>query len=895
MNKVVDLVARRRLAERALATATPGIAELARPRLERLADAAFVAYLSAPAGYGKTVLLRSWESQWRRAGVRTAWATLTEAERAPEKLIRRLCAALQPDAPEAAPSRVPRGKRNSQERCADIGRLVASQSCALVVDDAHQLRGSAGETLLRQIIAHRPPSLRIAVATRGPLALDLSRLKLNDAVVDIDAAQLRFDSQEIRSILAAHACAASENAAAELMRATEGWPALVTLGIQTLSRSDVEATRLLKRLPRPWESARDYLDEQLLSGLHPSVAAFIGAIGPLGRFSTAFATAVLGHVPTECTTRQIDSLGLPITRDAEDEDWRVLHPMFASFLEERLRADAPGRLLELHRAAAHWYADHDRLSDAVRSAFASNDASFAGELLARASAARKRIGRFRKFASWAMQLPSEVLDRYPTLRIEAACTHAALFEHEAARLYADPVRLRFDDLPLTARDDLHAVDAVIAIYADRPEAALETGLRGLRECQGHDPYTMGTLRLAAAYGWMAKGAHESARQAIVAARADHEQARSAFGTACAYALSGLWHATRGRLGEAASDWNEADKTIQSLADSEIIEAVAVGYLPETLYEWNDLAGAEEVLRRCLDSSMEIALPDMVTCMFLTAARAAAARNELDRAREVLDAAEVAGLRRGWPRLVHAIAWERVRFALQRGELQEARRLHALLQREGEFQEPTGFAPHCTETEANLVGALRLEIALRPSLAVLSRIRAAIAQATSQERIWRLVRLLTLEARAHDALGNRAAALRSLRRALEYGAAGRMVRSFVDEGRVIVELVEAVLAEERRAPMTIAIDYLEQIVTAAGRVPGAAVAASCGIDQLSKRELEVLRMLVAGLSNSDIGARLFVSQHTVKWHLQHVYEKLGVRSRTQAIAAARAARLMEQQT
>ena len=69
--------------------------------------------------------------------------------------------------------------------------------------------------------------------------------------------------------------------------------------------------------------------------------------------------------------------------------------MFSAHLEERMLADAPQKLRELHRAAAHWYAEHDHLSDAVRSAFASNDAAFAGELLARASAARKRIGRFR--------------------------------------------------------------------------------------------------------------------------------------------------------------------------------------------------------------------------------------------------------------------------------------------------------------------------------------------------------------------------------------------------------------------------------------------------------------------------------------------------------------------
>jgi LuxR family maltose regulon positive regulatory protein len=887
MSKVVDLVARRRSPPDQSALRSPAHPELARPRLERLAADVAIAHVSAPAGYGKSVLMRRWQAQWQHCGVPVTWLTITDSDREAATLASRLTSALHPNAStDGAPVAPTRAKRTTQDDCARIKTAAGDRPLVLIVDDAHRLRGSAGESLLRELIAQRPATMRIAIATRGPVALGFSKLRLSEPVLDVGADLLRFDMEELHALLAAGGASASTDTARDLMRATEGWPALLTLATQTLAKGDVEAARLLKRLPRPWDTARDYLEEQLHASLGRKTAAFLESIGPLGRFSTAFAAAVLGDEQVVCTTRQIDALGLPITRSAEDE-WRVLHPMYSAHLEERMLADAPHRLRELHRAAAHWYAEHDHLSDAVRSAFASNDAAFAGELLARASATRKRIGRFRQFASWATQLPSEVLDRYPTLRIEAACTHAALFEHEAARLYAEPVRLRFDDLPLIARDDLHAVDAVIAIYADRPESALETGLRGLRECQGHDPYTMGTLRLATAYGWIAKSAHQSARQAILAARADHEQARNAFGIACSLALSGLWHATQGQLPSAVADWNEADKAIKSLPEAESIEAVAIGYLPEALYEWNDLDGAEDVLRRCLLNSMDIALPDMVHCMFVAAARTAAARNEMERSREILDAAEVAGLRRGWPRLVQAVAWERVRAALHRGDMKEARQAHAALKREQAFGEPAGFLPHSTETEANLIGELRLEIAVRPTSSILGRIRAAISQATSQGRVWRLVRLLILEASALRALDNQAGALRALRRALELGEPARMVRSFVDEGPRVLDLIEAILDEERHVPMTTGIAYLEQILGAAGRVLRAPSSSKTQVEQLSRREFEVLQMLVAGLSNADIGARLFVSQHTVKWHLQHIYEKLGVKSRTQAVAVARA--------
>jgi LuxR family maltose regulon positive regulatory protein len=58
------------------------------------------------------------------------------------------------------------------------------------------------------------------------------------------------------------------------------------------------------------------------------------------------------------------------------------------------------------------------------------------------------------------------------------------------------------------------------------------------------------------------------------------------------------------------------------------------------------------------------------------------------------------------------------------------------------------------------------------------------------------------------------------------------------------------------------------------------------EQLSSRELAVLRLIAQGCSNQEISEQLFISLHTVKTHASHINSKLGVERRTQAVARAK---------
>jgi LuxR family maltose regulon positive regulatory protein len=176
-----------------------------------------------------------------------------------------------------------------------------------------------------------------------------------------------------------------------------------------------------------------------------------------------------------------------------------------------------------------------------------------------------------------------------------------------------------------------------------------------------------------------------------------------------------------------------------------------------------------------------------------------------------------------------------------------------------------------------------------ALAVLEPYRRRMA-----EKAWadEELKALVLLAVALDAHGERARAVELLDEALALAQPGGFIRIFVDEGAPMARLLYEACSRGVHP------DYVRQLL-AALPVDGpdddaSLMTPAAGIrlaEPLSARELEVLDLIAAGLTNQQIAARLYVSLHTVKSHARNIYAKLGVSSRTQAIAKGRALGLL----
>src|SRR5712691_5393687 len=361
-------------------------------------------------------------------------------------------------------------------------------------------------------------------------------------------------------------------------------------------------------------------------------------------------------------------------------------------------------------------------------------------------------------------------------------------------------------------------------------------------------------------------------------------------------LLGRLYGLQGRLRQAATTYEQVR---QSLPGSEALQ-ISFGSLfyhfalGDLLREWNDLDAAERHLVQGFALVDEaLTLEPFVALLGHTAlARLQQARGNSRAAFATLDTlARVAQLRRFPPHLVTQGAAVRVQLELAQGNLEAA--LH--------WADASGLSAEDENLsyprESEYLALARVRIAqgredpaapfLQDALHLLERLQES---AEAKARMGSVLAILVLRALAHQAQGDRTAALTTLEQALLLAEPEGYMRLFVDEGTPMLALLR--LAQARGMVP----GYVATLLTAFGEQTRANPALhtarpSSLVEPFTEREREVLRLLLEGASNREIARHLVISVNTVKKHVYNICGKLGVQSRAQAIVRARTLNLL----
>lgn len=387
------------------------------------ATSAPLVLVCAPAGFGKTTVLRQWTEADDRP---VAWVRLDAADTDPVVLLIYLTQALatvasvDPTIAECLELAAPPIQERVLPLLADS--LVAARPFVLVLDDAHVVRGDKPWEVVAFLLRSLPEGAQLAVGTRSDPPLPLARLRACGDLSEFRVQDLALDHQETGELLRLHGCASDEETVKGLRTATEGWATGVHLAC--LTAAGLPAAEWLPRVSGTRREIATYLTSEVLERQPREVQDFLLRTSVLDELTPELCRLVAGE--REALLSRIAREDLFILPLDEEETGFRYHHLFAEMLEAELERRDPGRRKSLHRAAAGWYAAHDDPDEAVSHLLAAGDHAAAGDIVAAAWPTQWGRGRAETVRRWLEAFTDREILAHPALTLTAGWVYTAL-------------------------------------------------------------------------------------------------------------------------------------------------------------------------------------------------------------------------------------------------------------------------------------------------------------------------------------------------------------------------------------------------------------------------------------------------------------------------------------
>lgn len=888
--------------------------------------------VSAPAGFGKTTLVSAWLNEVRNdtKAIATignpklvvepsqfpipqvAWLSLDEDDNDPTRFLTYVIAALQTQQPSlgestlallAAPQ-APPPKSILTQLINDVTTLAAP--LLLVLDDYHLITTPAIHEALTFLLDHLPVNLHLVITTRVDPPLPLSRWRVRQQMLEIRADDLRFSVAEaaifLNEIMGLRLPAEQ---IATLDVRTEGWIAGLQLAALSMQgHQDVKG--FVSAFAGSHHYIMDYLLEEVLQQLPPTTLAFLLQTSILDRFCAALCDAVTGRTDGQVMLAQLQRLNLFLIPLDDERRWYRYHHLFDEMLHHRL-SQVRHQLTEnpspqvtistLHRRASQWWDANGFIDRAIHHALSAQDFAQATLLIDRSYMRWLGSGQVVTLQRWLDAFPTALWQSQPTLNLAQAWVHLNAGRIGAAQTYtqaAEVALVHWSAAEAHVQKSTHqAIRVTYAFIANIGGSSPQTIVQAeaiLTELPPDQALWRSLLAnvLAFAYYWQgdmssaSKFAHEALAQAMLT-RNSEVATRGMIGAICEM---------RGRL-EEAETWLRQSIQLGTfegkvLPTTQIAAAYgALGRIHYQRHQWHESADS---LARALEISTQ--LQDVVVLHVALRGQIRLLRSQGDFVAALAHLQRLESIQSSGPYKPLMIEAMRALIWLEQGESARARTWLT------EDRLKIANSPVAIDLRNESALLPLAEVLLRlghhePATRLLTRLSASAVQG---ERIQSVIQILVLQAILYQLQADKQRAFAALGEALTLGEPSGYLAFFVEQGAPMRRL----LAELRSTISTLSLRaYAEQLLAGfpqqdeATHNQGHSHAQSQNlIEPLSERELEILHLVNAGLSNREIADKIIVTVGTVKKHLNNIFGKLGVNSRTQALMQARALHLLE---
>jgi LuxR family maltose regulon positive regulatory protein len=845
-----------------------------------------VTIISAPAGSGKTSLLRAWadrpgrphrlavvQVQRGQCDAQQFWLALLSVVRQASGT------ADDAEPPAATPDFNGRAMvdRVLSELAGQGGRLI------LVIDDLHELTSPDALAQLSRLLTNLPGDVHAVLATRRDLPLRLHRLRLAGELAEIRAADLRFSEGETRELLDASGITLSDAGAALLHQRTEGWAAGLRLAAISLA-GHPDPERFVAEFSGSDRTVAEYLLAEMLERQPDDVQDLLLRTSLLDRVNGELADLLTGRPGSERILLELEDANAFVVSLDPGRTWFRYHHLFGDLLRLELRRALPAEVRGLHRRAADWFIQHGLVVEAIRHTQAAGDWPGAARLLADRAFSLTLDGQTQTIQALVAAFPPGVDHRELALvhatvdlvqgRLDEAAAHLTVAETYVQT--APPGRQRGLQVAIAAlKLSLARRRGHLASVIDQARflASPVTGPSDEDIALGSDLRAVALMNLGIVEAW-SLALPDAERHLQEGADLARNIGRPYLEVAC---LAQLGFASKIR--PFATTRRRCQEAI-ALAErygwgAEPIVAPALVTLAANLVWTGEFGEGERWLQRTARALHTDTGPDIGLLVHIVRGMLSAGRGRYHEALEEFTAAErLRSLLEGSHALASQVTGWMLATQARAGRPGEARAYLAALDDE-----------RASSGEAGNARAV-ISLAEGDPAAALAAVQDVLDATVPVVGYITVVESHLLAGLAHRELGDQRAANQAAERALRLAEPDRLVLPFAMTGSR--ELLEA-LPRHETAHAALLTDILDVL---RGSPPAAQDQhPTPHTEELSPTELRVLRYLPTNLSRPEIARELSVSVNTVNTHVRNIYAKLQARDRSSAIQHAQELRLL----
>ncbi len=851
--------------------------------------------LIASAGYGKSTLMSQWNQTLQHQNISSAWLSLDEDDNDPGQLFNYLYYLLTHNKSEHHPFKDL--QKITSTHALILAKLFTEKSspCILFIDELEVIKNPDALLLLTKLQQNIPQGKQLVIASRNKTDWALTKLKLNNEILELSDQELKFNTTEVTQLGGLKLTVSfSESIATKLIEKTEGWIAGIRLAMLCFSGVE-DRYSWVENITGENDEISNFLAEEVFRHLGTEQQLFLLKTSILNRCNALSCEALTNEPGAQTQLESFCKKGLFLQPLDNRRNWFRFHKLFRQFLLKKLEQLIPQKIVKLHQQAALWFDEKNYHFETIHHALSANNPVLAAEVLEQYSQQLVSLGQHTTLTGLAVKISKQHIIESPILLANLCSSHIYLHQNESAHDILQQLRTITESKYCSQKliFKLAMLESLFLVVKDNMPQAAVMAEQNLPNIPEQSYFERGVLSNIISYAKMGFNQFEVSHQYQMTARAAHLKYGSYFGLAYADMMGAMQAKLQGNLLQAKQRFHDIGlgdnyrRYDDPQAACDIAKSVTNGFEVEVLYELNQLDQAQELLDKYFSNATNITVPEMAISAYLTQARIAFSKGHFHQAYSVLEDGEVAALSWPLPRMVNKIRWERVRFALYKGEIDSA---IALTKNTGIYDvivTPDGYLSPAENTNSLDIHTLRLTIYTGDVNNAISQFPSLIAQA--KYRPCRLLILLNLNALAHYKAGQHQKSLEILSEAIELASKMGAIRSILDEGNEVIALLSALYQQWLNNP-TVANrkrkDYCQLLLEAAGVNVCTKPKNQVLNDELSERELEIITLVREGFKNDQIAKKLFLSVNTVKWHLRRGYEKLGVSSRTEALAEVR---------